>query len=107
MSRETLRARLAAATPGPWSDEGGIVGHPSGDDIATCWDAIGRDGGNSQTNAALIAAARQDIPALLRVADAVAALPGVFEAGMQDPRTLAEWWMTVASPALAALEALP
>lgn len=51
MSRETLRGRLMAATPGPWQ-----AGRPV----------------SAQDDAALIAHARQDLPALLALADAAA-----------------------------------
>lgn len=105
MSRETLRARLEAATPEPWELERdyAVIGFDPKRRLGRSLLATVYDDGNP----ALIAHARQDLPALLRVADAMAALPTVFEAGMQDPRALAQWWLTVAQPALAALEALP
>lgn len=93
MTRETLRQRLAAATPGPW-EQGG----PGDEDRSeSCivnmnprwepfvfpdgevqWLPNGRagiiydEGGHRPTDAALIAHARQDLPALLALADAAA-----------------------------------
>lgn len=102
MSRATLRARLEAATPGEWEWAGpieDIAGYLSGiqqrtderdDAQPVAWTvqtpdpeddqggsitpAFCGNGPRAAHNAALIAHARQDLPALLDVADAAAAL---------------------------------
>lgn len=60
MSRASIRARVAAATPGPWRAEFGII-WSGGSSIGEMDD---------ERDAPLVAHARQDIPALLAVADA-------------------------------------
>jgi hypothetical protein len=113
MSRESIRQRLEAATPGPWFHykaarlrkqfAGGPVDEVSvgpGGPTVVPW--IGFDGADGtkkskRANAAFIAHARQDIPALLAVADAAAAV--AWQTGGTDGERLAD--------ALAALEAQP
>lgn len=83
MSRETLRKRLEAATPGPWwsvtdaePDPYAIYDHVWGADGDAVAQAFGNlaaaDGVLAEDDAALIAHARQDLPALLELADAAA-----------------------------------
>ena len=119
MSRETLRARVAAATEGPWEAEatteyrtgrrtrraGPVIFGPAAPVIRAHADAEDAD-------AAFIANARQDIPALLRLADAVAELM-CHEVGWNGE---SPYWVYTGSPAsllrtmrdaLADLEALP
>lgn len=87
MSRESIRARVAAATPGPWKHyhapklRKGFGGPPvnevqtQGGDPVVQWGGFDGAAGTRQekrADAAFIAAARQDIPALLAVADAAA-----------------------------------
>lgn len=125
MSRETLRARLEAATPGPWGRF--TDGHEHIDDIAQCLfdslaatessagcqmtDATWVDGGERlvafigngprQThNGDLIAHARQDLPALLALADAA-------EWHRSQHQRTRSWEGCVVCHALAAVEALP
>lgn len=101
MSRETLRARLAAATPGPWTDDQ--------------WDEayypcrIG-EGGTTIENGRLIAHARQDLPALLALADAVDATRDfavlVDAESRRSVSIRASDWARITA-ALVALETLP
>ena len=77
MSRETLRARIAAATEGPWSwdDDPDLtqdsVWADDGDIVASTYGSTAK-GSTDADDARFIANARQDIPALLAVADAAA-----------------------------------
>lgn len=80
MSRETLRARLVAATPGPWKHRRGYPAdrfHPEGYGYVQFGPTEAKAAGLgtdqlAKADAEFIAAARQDIPALLAVADAAA-----------------------------------
>lgn len=74
---DTLRALEAAATPGPWTlgtrNEHGIVLSPEhGLVVSSPWTATGR----ADNDAALIAAARNALPALLTIARALPEDPG-------------------------------
>ncbi len=131
MSRTTVRQRVDAATPGPW----GCIGQASEDEPWDRWDTVIPTGGdtrrtvlrrvNGRQDAIFIANARQDVPALLAVAEAaVVAQAGwgsilwvahnlhnhktdQFRKFMED--ALGDWEAGYAAlrDALAALEALP
>lgn len=58
-----IKARAEAATPGPWKDDGEIIGPGFG--IAQTWDKHEDDFANAEANSEFIAHARQDIPALV------------------------------------------
>ena len=81
-----IRGRTEAATDGPWLPQGnqysgGYLGHvqdTKGEWLAQCWDRFEEDMVNAEANAAFIAAARDDVPYLLGVADAAAAFLGLF-----------------------------
>lgn len=101
MTREGLRARLEAATPGPWttkyeSSRLGLIAELGNDVVWPVGDTMPL---GSKDDAALIAAARQDLPALLAVADAAKAL-----LRGDDVLAVAEGRLRAA---LAAVEALP
>lgn len=70
MSLETIKERADAATPGPWSADGGYAIRGATDDVLVMVDKA--DVLMEREDAAFIAHARQDIPALLRVAEAAA-----------------------------------
>jgi hypothetical protein len=76
MSLRTIKERVEAATPGPWTaDEVWWVCQPGEDgDIIV-------DGATppEPADAAFVAHARTDVPALLRVAEAVAMMPTPVE----------------------------
>ena len=136
MSRDSIRARVAAATEGPWETyivEDGhrprtFVAREGGVEVPPKWYVAylpEMDPADSDADAAFIAHARQDIPALLAVADAAAALVGDiaprepigdciycssrylgvgrFDFTPHDETCV--WWL--AWKAIAALEALP
>mgnify|MGYP007083490432 CR=1 FL=1 len=71
MSLSSIRSRLEAATPGPWTapNTGHLIDSSAGTVLAMVDKA---DGLMTPADAAFIAHARQDIPALLRVAEAAA-----------------------------------
>lgn len=106
MSRASVRARVEAATPGPWKKRlpgwlgpdrhkwGCVFFGPSPDEPYTTSPLVPAD-------AAFIAHARTDIPALLAVADAAAAA--------YDPLDDGDFyrWQKNLDAALAALEAQP
>ena len=79
MSRDSIRARIAAATEGPWSwdDDPDLtqdsVWADDGDIVASTYGSTAK-GSTDADDARFIANARQDIPALLAVADAAADL---------------------------------
>jgi hypothetical protein len=104
MSRESIRARVAAAEPGPWAldpDERGIS-HVEGPDPDYPTVAHHLD----DADAAFVAASRQDIPLLLAVADAAEVLLRVSETPLHDGYQHAPEWLAVHA-ALAALETAP
>ena len=88
MSLSSIRSRVEAATPGPWTNGGGtpymaqvVVKRVHRDEqnrrvttfLAEVYDCRTPDAGvDPVANSAFIAHARQDIPALLRVAAAAA-----------------------------------
>ena len=75
MSLESIRERATRATPGPWDWEGGPVNR-LGSEFDEVIEPVYRDTrclvSVGTADAAFIAHARQDIPALLRVAEAAA-----------------------------------
>ncbi len=115
MSRETVRARLEAVTEGPWTQEMDDDGTPGcvirmgvpneyGGFDGTIYD----EGGHDEHDAAFIANARQDIPALLAVADEVDGLMqtlSVIRVLDVFPGLLGR--LHVIAEAMAALDALP
>ena len=127
MSRESIRARVAAATEGPWTrvtvghggliDQLAAVGHaleatnrkafPQERYLMTDLTWVETDtqpvalvgNGPKQTeNGDLLAHARQDVPALLAIADAAAAVEAMYPGGAA---------FVALRAALDALEALP
>lgn len=79
-----IRGRTEAATDGPWVVEGGNWSYsiypqasplPSGDSLLAY---VGKSMFQPDSNASFIAAARDDVPYLLGVADAAAAFLGLF-----------------------------
>lgn len=74
MSRDSIRARLAAATEGPWSwdDDPDLtqdsVWANDGDIVASTYGSTAK-GSTDADDARFIANARQDIPALLKALD--------------------------------------
>lgn len=86
MSRDSIRARVAAATEGPWVESGRDVDHDRfvsegknpgsvcglGCEVDGPPEPMLRGQFHKHADAAFIAHARQDIPALLRVAEAAA-----------------------------------
>ena len=115
MSRDSIRARVEAATEGPWTDEefdlGYFVVQPGADGDVVFGDTR-YNMRPDRTDAAFVANARQDIPTLLRLADAVAELM-CHEVGWNGE---SPFWVYTGSPAsllrtmrdaLADLEALP
>lgn len=123
MSRETLRARLAAATPGPWwnvtdtePDQDCVYDHvwgPDGDAVAQAFGNLAAaDGVLAEDDADLIANSRQDLPALLELADAVEGIRGLLSMYAVQLRDMSLGGALPESvdralSALAALEALP
>lgn len=91
---DAIKARAGAATEGPWDVFGQGGGHNyrpgigSGGDIivAEMWD-------DRDNDAEFIAHARQDIPTLLAVIDAVRALTGMMRGAQSvgDPYPLTAW----------------
>lgn len=79
---EAIRARAEKATRGPWEtsttsrDPGArMVDIPDGDDVMSlAWELGGGLVGMSPANADFVAHAREDIPALLAMRDAVLAM---------------------------------
>lgn len=75
---DAMRERVEAATPGPWGDqtslphlEPGVASwHPEGGALICC----DPDGDDRDADRRFIAHARQDLPALLAVAEAVASV---------------------------------
>ncbi len=66
---EAIRARAAAATPGPWDAKAYRVHVPGPDRIlAACWRPWG-DVADITADVEFIAAARTDVPALLEAVD--------------------------------------
>lgn len=118
MSRETLRARLADATPGPWTADDDpeltcdSVWANDGDMVASTYGSAAK-GSSDMADSALIAHARQDLPALLALADAVAdmfATRYTTWSGNGDESPADAQWLhdpTEVRKALAALEELP
>jgi len=122
MSRASIRQRVEAATEGPWRHyfaralRAGMGGGPvnevySGDKVVAGWQ--GFDGrrnnerrGRTRADAAFIAAARQDVPLLLAVADAAALVVESEDASPIDRRDVFSAWKSLRA-ALAALEAQP
>lgn len=112
MSRESIRARVAAATDGPWTQSGTprrrhwYVSSPEvivhGPALREEPDTVQQTLTRWKADAAFIAHARQDIPALLDIADKAAAV--IEELSSDDlwgPHGLA------LRDALAALEEMP
>ena len=74
MSRDSIRARVEAATPGPWEwDDPYVLGQAPPDGMVVTY-IYQFDTKPANHDRAFIAAARQDIPALLRIADTADAL---------------------------------
>lgn len=73
MTHTELRELADRATPGPWSDGNGHVLDGRDIPLAECFDELGRQG-NSQQNAAYIAACSPEVvKALIAVAEAAEA----------------------------------
>ena len=114
MSRSSIRARVAAATEGPWSANVARFVFRSTPHTDVTWGVQETELALPMTeaNGQFIAQARQDIPALLRLADAVAELM-CHEVGWNGE---SPYWVYTGEPAsllrtmrdaLADLEALP
>ena len=105
MSRDSIRARLAAATEGPWSwdDDPDLtqdsVWANDGDLVASTYGSTAK-GSTDADDARFIAHARQDVPALLAVADAAAEL-------LRRHNDEGDAHYNALADALADLEALP
>lgn len=111
MSLRTIKERVEAATPGPWRKRlpgwigpdrhkyGCVFFGPSPDEMYTTSPL-------TPTDAAFIAHARTDIPALLRVAEAAAAVRQAADEDPPDLRREFTAWVELRA-ALADLEALP
>ncbi len=115
MSRDSIRARIAAATEGPWSwdDDPDLtqdsVWANDGDIVASTYGSTAK-GSTDADDARFIANARQDIPALLRLADAAELFLDAFEDRLTPtgPTPPPLYAVRVAlRAALADLEALP
>ena len=126
MSRESIRARVATATEGPWVESGRDVDHDRfvsegknpgsvcglGCEVDGPPEPMLRGQFHRHADAAFIAHARQDIPALLVVADAAADVALGADrmhghaAGWDDGEAFYAALPRLRS-ALAALEALP
>lgn len=116
MSRDSIRARVAAATEGPWVESGRDVDHDRfvsegknpgsvcglGCEVDGPPEPMLRGQFHKHADAAFIAHARQDIPALLAVADAADRVLMTHREGRWSPVEF-----EALEVALAALEALP
>jgi hypothetical protein len=124
VSIESISAREQAATPGPW-----VNGLPDGSDAKTVfmqpefssvtvddetwWNGYGAggaiydEGGHTEDDAAFIAHARQDVPALLAVAKAAAPVRAFVEQLREHGRSDIVIDLDAIAAALAELEALP
>ena len=89
MDIEGLKQALEAATPGPWRVAGpsGFVENSSSDVATICqfWSRYELDYDNWQANARLIVAAVNNLPALLKVAEAAKDLPYLYDQASADP----------------------
>ena len=128
MSRDTIRARVAASTDGPWVESGRDVDHDRfvsegknpgsacglGCEVEGPPEPMLRGQFDRHADAVFVAHARQDIPALLAVADAAAAICfGDLRDDFEDGQDIVLRWTGNRSDwqalraALDALEALP
>ena len=92
MNLEQIKRRAEKATAGPWAVEGGQVMNETRG-YAVCLIGDYAAGANDEADAAFIAAARSDVPALVaRVEELEAALRDLIDdAGSVDQRMYAEW----------------
>ncbi len=100
-----IRERVEAATPGPWHSGGDGAICSDHVEPNVCWPIASCS--TSRTNAAFIAHARQDIPALLAVAEAAARLSECYAAEAPSSFDTFVGLTSALRDALAALEAAP